>query len=360
LFDNDIDGKVDRVTATFSETLAAYTAGNTPWTLANVPSGGTLASVSVTTPTVTLNITEGGAAANTAVGTMTVAMATNAGGVRDAAGNLASFAATAPADQAAPAIVTLSLLDNDGDGKVDRVTALFSETLLAPYTAANTPWTLANVPSAGTLLSVAQNSATLTLTLTEGGSAADTAVGTMTVAMASNAGGARDAAGNLGGFTATAPLDKAGPAPLSVTKTNAGIAGRAGPGDTLVITFSEPLAPVSVPASTTVTLIDPAGAGTIDTLTMTGISNGAGTTGAAGHVTVDGGTAAFANSAVALSGLNKVITVTVGAACAGGGCPTATAGTGTYSFLAATTLTDVASPVNVASTVAKTQSIVLF
>ena len=95
-------------------------------------------------------------------------------------------------------------------------------------------------------------------------------------------------------------------------------------------------------------------------LTMTGISNGAGTTGAAGHVTVDGGVAAFANSAVTLSGLNKIITVTVGAACAGTGCPTATAVAGTYSFLAATTLTDVASPVNVASTVAKTQSIVLF
>ena len=38
--DIDTDGRVDRVTATFDQTLAAYTAGTAPWTLANVPSGG--------------------------------------------------------------------------------------------------------------------------------------------------------------------------------------------------------------------------------------------------------------------------------------------------------------------------------
>lgn len=77
--------------------------------------------------------------------------------------------------------------------------ALFSETLQT-YTAAIAPWTLTNVPSGGTLSTVALSSATLTLTLTEGAGLADTTVGTMTVAMATNAAGARDAIGNLGAF----------------------------------------------------------------------------------------------------------------------------------------------------------------
>jgi hypothetical protein len=356
LLDNNGNGKVDSVTALFSETLSVYTAGTTPWTLANVPSGGTLANVTLASATLTLTLNEGAGAANTTIGTMTVAMATNAGGARDAAGNLSSFTARAPLDRAAPVLLTLSLLDNNGNGKVDRVTALFTETLAA-YTAGTTPWTLTNVPSGGTLASVTRAAATLTLTLTEGAGFADTTVGTMTVGMAANAAGARDAAGNQSSFAATTPLDAARPAPLTINDTNGTTVGRAEPGDTLVIIFSEPLATGSVPATTTVTLTDPVGAGN-DTLTMSGLSNGAGTTGTTNHVTFDGGVAAFANSAVALSNANKTITVTVGAACAGTGCPTTAGAVGTYSFLAAPTLTDVAS--NVASTVAKLQSIQLF
>ncbi len=40
--DVDANGKVDTVTVVFDDTLAPYTAGIAPWTLANVPSGGTL------------------------------------------------------------------------------------------------------------------------------------------------------------------------------------------------------------------------------------------------------------------------------------------------------------------------------
>ena len=53
--DTNFNGKIDHVTAVFSETLSAYTAGITPWTLTAVPSGGTLASVTVATTTATLN-----------------------------------------------------------------------------------------------------------------------------------------------------------------------------------------------------------------------------------------------------------------------------------------------------------------
>src|SRR5207342_960921 len=136
------NGKVDRVLATFSETLAAYSAGTAPWTLANVPSGGSLSSVSVATTVATLTIAEGAGAPDTAVGSFTVALASAATGIRDAAGNLSSFAATSPADGAKPVLVagTLVMQDVNANGRVDRVQATFSETLSASTDTA--PWTL--------------------------------------------------------------------------------------------------------------------------------------------------------------------------------------------------------------------------
>jgi hypothetical protein len=128
----------------------------------------------------TLTLNEGAGAANTAVGSFTVALAANAAGVRDAAGNQASFAATAPADKAAPALLSLQMLDNNANGRVDRVTAGFSETL-SSYTAGTAPWTLASVPSGGTLSGVSVSGTTATLTISEGAAAPDTAVGGFTV-----------------------------------------------------------------------------------------------------------------------------------------------------------------------------------
>ena len=53
------NGKVDQVTVVFDDTLAPYSAGVGPWTLANVPSGGTLSAVSVSGNTATLTISRG-------------------------------------------------------------------------------------------------------------------------------------------------------------------------------------------------------------------------------------------------------------------------------------------------------------
>ena len=102
MLDTNANGKIDQVKATFGETLASSSA-TAPWTLANVPSGGTLAAVSTSGSIATLTLTEGAGAANTAVGTFTVALAANATGIRDAAGDQASFTAAAPTDLAAPA-----------------------------------------------------------------------------------------------------------------------------------------------------------------------------------------------------------------------------------------------------------------
>ena len=81
---------------------------------------------------------EGAGAANTAVGTFKVTLAASATGIRDAAGNQSSSPPTAPTDQATPVLVTLSMQDTNANGKVDRVLAVFSETLAA-YTRRHRP-----------------------------------------------------------------------------------------------------------------------------------------------------------------------------------------------------------------------------
>jgi hypothetical protein len=97
-----------------------------------------------------------------------------------------------------------------------------------------------------------------------------------------------------------------------------------------------------------------------DTISITGITNGARTTGGANYVTTDGGVATWAGSTVALGNANKTITVTVGGTCSGTGCGflgTQTANA-TFSYIAATTITDVAA--NTAATAARTQSMRMF
>ncbi|MDT4989531.1 MAG: hypothetical protein QOI74_3625, partial [Micromonosporaceae bacterium] len=339
---NDVNGngRIDQVALTFSEPLDTYTAGVTPWTLAAAPSGATLNSVSASGNTATLNLTEGTGVASTAVGSFTVALAANAAGIRDAAGNQASWTATAPADGAKPILLTLTMTDTNFNGKVDHATAVFSETL-STYTAGATPWTLKAVPSGGTLTSVAVATTTATLTLAEGIGAADTTVGSFTLAMATSATGVRDTAGNLASFATTTPADGAGPVALAVSSTGGASTGKIEAGDTLSVTFSEPLKPASVPSVVTVTEADPAGAGN-DTLTITGITLGARSLGSDSYITPDGGVVDFTSSTTALSNTNTTITVTVGGACQNTGCAGIAQNLtiATLSFAPAATLTD--------------------
>jgi hypothetical protein len=355
--DTNANGKIDQISLTFSEPLAAYTAGTTPWTLANTPSGGTLASVSVSGTTATITLTEGAAAANTAIGTFTVALVTNAAGIQDPAANLSSFAATAPTDGAKPVLLTLTMTDANTNGKIDKVTAVFSETLSA-YTAGTTPWTLANIPSGGTLASVAVATTTATLTITEGAGAANTTVGSFTIAMATNATGVRDAASNLASFTTTTPADGAGPVAISVTFTGGTIVGRIEVGDTMTIVFSEPLNPATIASTTTVTEADPSGAGN-DTLTITGITSGARNTGSDTYVTGDATIVDFASSTVALSVSNTTVTITVGGTCQNTGCGGIgiQLTTASLSFAPSSTITDAA---GVAATGTRTDTLRIF
>ena len=132
MFDVDVDGRVDRVQATFNETLETYSAPTTVWALANAPggAGNTVASVAVASPVATLTLNEGNV--NTANGTFTVALAANANGIRDLAGNQSSFAAAGVADKAAPVVTAVVLTDNVVLGRArrdDTVTVTYSEAL---------------------------------------------------------------------------------------------------------------------------------------------------------------------------------------------------------------------------------------
>ena len=241
--DNDNDGKIDQVVVIFNETLAPYTAGNAPWTLANVPSGGTLGSVSVGSVSVagsaaTLNINEGVGAANTAVGSFTVALAGNANGIRDLVGNQTSFAATVPTDAADPVLTALELRDNNANGKVDQVFGTFTEALAASTDA--TPWTLGGaIPSSGITSSVSASGTNATLLITEGAGPADTAVGSLTVALGAAATGIHDAAGNQSSFGAQAPADKAAPLRLTLELRDSDTNGKV---DRIVAIYTETLA----------------------------------------------------------------------------------------------------------------------
>ncbi len=143
-------------------------------------------------------------------------------------------------DNTAPALSTLQMFDVDADGRVDQVRATFGETLEA-YSAPNTVWTLANAPggAGNTLASVAVASPVATLTLNEGN--VNTANGTFTIALAANANGIRDLAGNQSSFVATSVADKAAPVATNVVLANVQTAGRARARDTLTVTYSETL-----------------------------------------------------------------------------------------------------------------------
>lgn len=238
MFDVNTNGRIDRVVATFDRALAPYTAGVTPWTLTSPPSGATLSSVTVSGNAATLHLTEGTGTPTTAVGSFRVALTANAAGVRDVNGQTAAFSATAPTDRAAPALTALpSMNDADADGKVDQVTMAWSEAL-ATYSAGTSPWSLAGVPSGGTLSSVSASGTATTLTISEGAGAADTAVGAFAVSLASAANGIRDAGGNRTSLSGVVPADRARPVRLAMQAFDDDLNGRF---DRVLVNFTEAL-----------------------------------------------------------------------------------------------------------------------
>jgi Bacterial Ig-like domain len=139
MFDTDANGKIDQVKATFDETLASSTA-TAPWALTSVPSNGSLSAVSTSGAVATLTLNEGAGAADTAAGSFAVALTASASGIRDPAGNQASFAATGVDDLAGPVLMTATSTAGTTANRMqagDTFVLTFSEPLAATSLAGN-------------------------------------------------------------------------------------------------------------------------------------------------------------------------------------------------------------------------------
>jgi hypothetical protein len=139
MLDTDADGKIDQVKATFDEALASSTA-TAPWALIGVPSNGSLNAVSTSGAVATLTLNEGPGAADTAPGSFAVALSASASGIRDAAGNQASFAATGVDDLAGPVLMTATSTAGTTANRMqagDTFVLTFSEPLAATSLAGN-------------------------------------------------------------------------------------------------------------------------------------------------------------------------------------------------------------------------------
>ncbi|MGQ0432678.1 MAG: Calx-beta domain-containing protein [Microthrixaceae bacterium] len=237
----------------------------------------------------------------------------------------------------APELDRLSMFDDDGDGKIDRLTARFDEQL-RPTCPAPGSFTF---PTNGPGLSVQSVSIVgmvATVTLNEG--SVDTSNANLAVAL--GAGCISDIDGNSATFTATMPVDNAAPVLDTVTDddTSAPANGRFELNDWVDFTFSEPLDPATLGvAAADVALTDPSGNGS-DSLAIGGLLSGSINLGSDAYLAPNNRTATFAGSTVAFTSANRVIRVTLGSSCSpANACGTnLTAGSGTVTFTFVTTL----------------------
>lgn len=164
-------------------------------------------------------------------------------------------------DTVAPQLVTLEMFDGTSaataNGKIDRLVATFNETLVTLTGASTHGLVLTNAPSGGIRGNSNYSGNDATFIITEGTGAADTAVGSFSVALNAGTLNPYDAAGNRATFAATAPVDRAGPVPVSHVDTNGTTDGRFQDGDSLTVAFSEPIAATwGTSLATTVVLTD--------------------------------------------------------------------------------------------------------
>ena len=234
----------------------------------------------------------------------------------------------AAGDTTPPAMTGMTMLDTNRDGLVDHVAVTFNEplaTCAAPCTAG---WTLSNVPSGGSLQSVSTSGTTATLVIGGWTDLPDTSVSLFKVGLQPG-NEIQDTGGNRASFAAAAPADGAGPVPVGFRHqhntsngTCVGTVNTAGvPEDCDEITaeWSEPLLPSSIPATTTITLTDPAGPGD-DTLTIGSFTGGPLDLGSDGFVTADGASASWSSSVLSYSSAQVSLTARILGACTGAGC----------------------------------------
>jgi type II secretory pathway pseudopilin PulG len=238
-----------------------------------------------------------------------------------AATSVCSAAMPSTVVDAGPGMQSMQMKDTNGNGKIDQVVVTFNKNVSCSATCTKTGWTLSNAPGGATLASVATSTSTATLTLNEG--AADTSAGLFQVTLDTSA-GIVDAGNRAASFAATPPVDKAGPVLVTAKTTNGGsTSDKMEQNDTMDLTFSEPLAPGSVPGAVTVT--EQRSAASVTTLTIPNIIQSASINKA--YLSKDS-TAATATGTVTLTNANKTIHIVLGAVSVSGSGTTATGNKG--------------------------------
>ena len=235
---------------------------------------------------------------------------------------------TAPAKRS---VIATQMADLDHDGWVDRVLVTFSGAIDASCT---TGWTLANVPSGGSLAGVSLAGSTVTLTITEGAGAPDTAVGAFTVAFAGCI--------ETDAFGPSAPSDAAGPVFVSLSD-GGGADGKAEPADTFDLTFSEALAPTWGPSTTVTVTLQRSGNQNADLSIPSLVAGTTFNTGSPNYVARNK-TVSFNSSTLSVSG--PTLRLTLSSACVG--CADAGAGQGSFTFTPSGTIRDAAGNISIA------------
>jgi hypothetical protein len=228
--------------------------------------------------------------------------------------------------------IAAQMADNDHDGRIDQVLVTFSGALNSTCTAG---WTLANVPSGGSLAGVTVSGSTATLNITEGPGAQDTSVGAFTVKFAG--------CSNAAAFGPLAPSDAAGPVFVSMSDTPGTTDGKPEPGDTLSLLFSEPLIPTWGSSTTVSVTIDRQGSHTATISIPSLVSGNLFDSGSTGYVG-NNKTATFSNSTLSVSG--ATLTLTLGSACTG--CTDTGVGQGSFTFVPDGSIRDAAGYISIA------------
>ena len=232
-------------------------------------------------------------------------------------------------DKTAPQLQTLTMLDENNDGRIDKVNAIFDEALTGSGTT-NAGWSASATPggvSVGATVTITGSTAGVAFT---GGTAGtnSTAVGSFTLSLNGTTGQIRDALGNKASFTNEAPADAASPVPFSLIDTDGTNNGRFEQNDTATITFTEDVTN-SATTPMSVQLIDPAGNNPTDNWSAPGFIQGTLTLGNANPVDYLSGnnnTTTFSSSALDQPNPNQ-IRVKLGSCGACSNVTTATAAT---------------------------------
>lgn len=242
-----------------------------------------------------------------------------------------SSSTTTTSAPAKRSVIAAQMADIDHDGRVDRVLVTFSGAINPSCT---TGWTVANVPSGGSLAGVSLAGSTVTLTIAEGAGAPDTAVGAFTVAFA----GCTDA----DAFGPRAPSDAAGPVYASLSD-GGGADGKLEPADTLDLRFSEALAPTWAPSTTVTVTLQRSGNGNADLSIPSLVAGTTFNTGSPNYVARNR-TVSFNSSTLSVSG--PTLRLTLSSACVG--CGDAGAGQGSFTFTPSGTIRDAAGNISIA------------